>query len=183
MEMVLVVAQARRCDVLKKLLPKDGHVFIRAENEKEARMKILDLELSLVIVDAALQGTEAKDVSAFASQQGLDTLMVVPEGLLEYAATMMHPYNVYVAEFSEGSVNAVLNAIQVARSKLVSAQEKNMKLLSRLKNEKVLTQAKCLLAARKGMSEAEAHSCMEKKAMNCRISLADAAMCIIRELS
>ena len=33
------------------------------------------------------------------------------------------------------------------------------------------------------MSEAEAHSFIEKKAMNCRISLEDAAVGIIRELS
>ena len=48
---------------------------------------------------------------------------------------------------------------------------------------KLLTEAKCLLARKSGMSEAEAHSYIEKKAMNCRISLSDAAMGIVRELS
>ena len=33
------------------------------------------------------------------------------------------------------------------------------------------------------MSEEEAHAYIEKKAMNCRISLLDAAMTIVRELS
>ena len=92
-------------------------------------------------------------------------------------------YGVYVVSQNRNIISAVLGAIRVSKEKIRKAEEKNRKLLDRLRNEKLIVEAKCILAARKGMSEAEAHSYIEKKAMNCRISLMDAAMSIVRELS
>ena len=161
METVLVVAERARCDEIKRLFLPGGYAFIRAESEKEARMKLLDFQLSLVIVDAMLPGSASMDTAVFAASMDADT----------------------VSGSSRDSFSAVLGAISVAREKIRKAEEKNRKLLLRLKNEKLLTEAKCLLAGRRGMSEAEAHSYIEKKAMNCRISLEDAAVGIIRELS
>ena len=112
-----------------------------------------------------------------------DTILIVPDELSSHMAAMMMKHGVYVSGSSRDSFSAVLGAISVAREKIRKAEEKNRKLLLRLKNEKLLTEAKCLLAGRRGMSEAEAHSYIEKKAMNCRISLEDAAVGIIRELS
>ena len=183
MEVVLVVARHDRGDEIRKLLCLGGCAFIRAENEKEARMKILDFQLSLVIVDALLPGNDAKDVAIFAASQSADTVLIVPEDLVSHAALIMQKYGVYVAAENKESISAVLNAVSVARVKIMKAEEKNRKLLLRLKNEKLMTEAKCLLAGKRGMSESEAHSYIEKKAMNCRISLADAAMGIVRELS
>lgn len=183
METVLVVAERTRGDEIKKLLYPGGYAFIRAESEREARMKILDYQLSLVIVDAMLPGSSAKDISIFAASQEVDTVLLLPEELFGHVAGMMMKYGVYTALFSRDSIIAVSSAISVAREKIRSAEEKNRKLLMRLRNEKLLTEAKCLLAGKKGMNEAEAHIYIEKKAMNCRISLLDAAMSIVRELS
>ncbi len=183
MEMVLLVAEHSRCDEIRKLLCLGGYAFIRAENEKEARMKILDLQLSLVIVDAMLPGSTAKNVSVFAASQDVDTVLIVPDELASHVALVMRKYGVYVGAANRDSLAAVLNAISVAREKIRKADERNRKLLDRLRNEKLLTEAKCLLAGRRGMSEEEAHCYIERKAMDCRISLADAAMSIVRELS
>lgn len=182
METVLVVAERARCDEIKRLFLPGGYAFIRAESEKEARMKLLDFQLSLVIVDAMLPGSASKDIAMFAASMEADTILIVSEGLSSHMAAMMK-HGVYVSGSSRDSFSAVLGAISVAREKIRKAEEKNRKLLLRLKNEKLLTEAKCLLAGRRGMSEAEAHSFIEKKAMNCRISLEDAAVGIIRELS
>ena len=183
METVLVVAERTRCDELRKLLPPGAYAFIRAGSEQEARMKILDFQLSLVIVDAMLPGSVPEDVSVFAASQGIDTLLVVPGDLAAHAAGMMRGRGVYSAAADRCCIAAVLDAIGVARERIRKAEAQNSRLLMRLQNEKLLTEAKCLLAAKKGMSEPEAHSYIEKKAMDCRISLADAAICIVRELS
>ena len=183
MEMVLVVAERTRCDEIRKLLSLGGYAFIRAENEKEARMKILDLQLSLVIVDALLPGSAAKDISIFAASQDIDTLLIAPEELVGHIALMMQKHGVYAAAADRDSLATVFNAIRVSRERIRKAEERNRKLLDRLRNEKLLTEAKCLLAGKKGMNEAEAHIYIERKAMNCRISLADAAIGIVRELS
>ena len=97
METVLVVAERTRCDELRKLLPPGAYAFIRAGSEREARMKILDFQLSLVIVDAMLPGSVPEDVSVFAASQGIDTLLVVPEDLAAHAAGMMRGRGVYSA--------------------------------------------------------------------------------------
>lgn len=183
METVLVVAERTRCDGIRKLLPPGGYALIRAESEREARMRILDLQLSLAIVDAMLPGNAPKDIAVFAASQDIDTILIAPEELAMHIAAMMRQHGVYTAADSRDSLSAVLGAVSVARERIRKAEERNRKLLARLQNEKLLTEAKCLLAGRKGMSEAEAHACIERKAMDCRISLADAAIGIVRELS
>ena len=140
METVLVVAERTRGDEIKKLLYPGGYAFIRAESEREARMKILDYQLSLVIVDAMLPGSSAKDISIFAASQEVDTILLLPEELFGHVAGIMMKYGVYTALFSRDSIMAVSSAISVAREKIRSAEEKNRKLLMRLRNEKLLTE-------------------------------------------
>ena len=181
MEMVLIAAERSRCDMIKKTLAAGRYALFRAESGKEARMKILDLSLSLVIVDASLPDGSAKEVSVLASERGFDTIYIVPDALVQHMADTMEKYGVYVA--GTGELAAVFRTLRVSRNKISRAEEKNRKLLERLKNEKMLTKAKCLLSRYKAMSEEEAHAYIEKKAMNCRISLLDAAMTIVRELS
>ena len=183
METVLVVAEHARYDEIKRLFPSGGYAFIRAESTKEARMKILDFQLSLAVVDAALPGGTSKEIAIFASSEDIDTILIVPDELSGHITHIMQKYGVYVVRPERISLAAVLSAITVSKVKIRKAEEKYMKLLERLRNEKLLTEAKCLLARRDGMSEKEAHSYLEKKAMDCRISLSDAALNIIRELS
>ena len=183
METVLIVAERARYDEIKKLLMPGGYAFIRAESGREARRKILDISLSLAIVDAQLPDGSAKEISIFASSQEVDTVMIVPDALGAHMADAMAKYGVYVTSPDVDCMAAVSNAILVSRERIRKAEEKNRKLLERLRNEKLLTEAKCLLARHRKLSEAEAHSYIEKKAMDCRISLADAAMSIVRELS
>ena len=149
METVLVVAERARCDEIKKLFLPGGYAFIRAESEKEARMKLLDFQLSLVIVDAMLPGSASKDIAVFAASMDADTILIVPDEISSHMAAMMMKHGVYVSGSSRDSFSAVLGAISVAREKIRKAEEKNRKLLLRLKNEKLLTEAKCLLAGRR----------------------------------
>ena len=140
-------------------------------------MRILDLQLSLVVVDALFAGSAAKDTAIFAAEQGIDTLVVAPESILGHVADIMRRHGVHVACADRACIYAVLNSIEVARGNVSRLEE------SRLGNEKLLCEAKCLLAARRGMSEAQAHEYIEKRAMDRRISLTDAARGVVRELS
>ena len=153
MEMVLIAAERSRCDMIKKTLAAGRYALFRAESGKEARMKILDLSLSLVIVDASLPDGSAKEVSVLASERGFDTIYIVPDALVQHMAETMEKYGVYVA--GTGELAAVFRTLRVSRNKISRAEEKNRKLLERLKNEKMLTKAKCLLARYKAMSVAQ----------------------------
>ena len=177
METVLLVAERTKCDELERLIGPSGHAFIRAQSARDARMRILDLQLSLVA------GSAAKDTAIFAAEQGIDTLVVAPESILGHVADIMRRHGVHVACADRSCIYAVLNSIEVARGNVSRLEEKNRKLLSRLGNEKLLCEAKCLLAARRGMSEAQAHEYIEKRAMDRRIGLTDAARGVVRELS
>ncbi|MBO8436404.1 MAG: ANTAR domain-containing protein [Spirochaetes bacterium] len=183
METVLVVAERSACDEIKRMLALGSYTLIRAENAKEARMKILDISFSLVIVVSPLPAGSAKEVALFASGEGVDTILIVPDSFVGNMAEVMGKYGIYVSSNSREGFASVLRSVRVAREKVHKAEEKNRKLLERLKNEKLLTEAKCLLAKNKAMSEQEAHAYIEKKAMNNRISLSDAAMSIVSELS
>ena len=169
METVLLVAERTKCDELERLIGPSGHTFIRAQSARDARMRILDLQLSLVVVDALFAGSAAKDTAIFAAEQGIDTLVVAPESILGHVADIMRRHGVHVACADRACIYAVLNSIEVARGNVSRLEEKNRKLLSR--------------AARRGMSEAQAHEYIEKRAMDRRISLTDAARGVVRELS
>ena len=97
METVLLVAERARYDEMKKLLSPGAYAFLRAENMKEARMKILDSQLSFVIVDAMLPGTLSKEISVFAAMQDADVILIVAEDIVRHVATMMRKYGVYTA--------------------------------------------------------------------------------------
>ena len=121
METVLVVAERARCDEIKKLFLPGGYAFIRAESEKEARMKLLDFQLSLVIVDAMLPGSASKDIAVFAASMDADTILIVPDEISSHMAAMMMKHGVYVSGSSRDSFSAVLGAISVAREKIRKA--------------------------------------------------------------
>ena len=181
METVLVAAERTRCDEIKRKLSVGGYTLIRAESEKEARVKILDFQFSLVIVDSPLPSGSARETAVFAAANEIDTVLLVPAGLAAHMADAMLRSGVYVSTIDE--LGTTLRAVRVSREKIRKLDEKTRKLLERLRNERVLSEAKCLLANKKAMSEKEAHSYIEKKAKDCRISLSDAAMSIVRELS
>ena len=75
-----------------------------------------------------------------------------------------------------------ISVLQVARGRMAALEDKNARLLRRLSEERKLSEVKCLLALRLEMSEEEAHHFIEKKAMDERIGLADAADLIRRQL-
>ena len=67
-----------------------------------------------------------------------------------------------------------------SRAAVQKLTEQNRRLSKRLEDSRVLTQAKCALALRYGMTEEEAHRFLEKRAMDGRVSAREAALEIIR---
>lgn len=181
METVLLVAEQSRFDEIKKLFYPGSYAFLRASSEREAKGKLLDLSPSFVIVDFEIQG--AKEISIFSAMREIDTLVLAPGPIIFHIREIMMNYGVYTSSLNREELESVLSAIRVSKQRIRKIEEKNKKLLERFKREKLLTEAKCLLAGKRGMSEAEAHSYIEKKAMDRRISLIDAAMSILRELA
>lgn len=79
------------------------------------------------------------------------------------------------------SLRVALRALEIMRAKLSQADEENRRLRARLADEKLVSRAKCLLIERDGMTEAEAHRYIEKKAMDSRSSKREVAEDVIAE--
>lgn len=73
-----------------------------------------------------------------------------------------------------------LHLVNSVRHRIYALQKENRQLRQRLEDLRVINRAKCLLIAEKHMSEDEAHSYIEKKAMDFRQSKRDIADEIIR---
>ena len=73
-----------------------------------------------------------------------------------------------------------LHLVNSVRHRIYALQKENRQLRQRLEDLRVISRAKCLLIAEKHMSEDEAHSYIEKKAMDFRQSKRDIADEIIR---
>lgn len=77
-------------------------------------------------------------------------------------------------------LNQAINMIDGISERIAKLKDENRKLEAKLEEIKIISRAKCLLISKKGVSEEEAHHMIERRAMNSRISLKEAAVTVIR---
>ena len=76
-----------------------------------------------------------------------------------------------------------LHLVNSSRMRVYNLQKENHRLRRQMEDMRLISRAKCLLIAEKHMSEDEAHSYIEKQAMNYRQTKRDIAEEIIRSFT
>lgn len=123
------------------------------------------------------------NLASYACQNTLSgVLMLVKADLADTVSERVEQDGVVVVTkpISRAVFYQSLHLVNSVRHRIYALQKENRQLRQRLEDLRVINRAKCLLIAEKHMSEDEAHSYIEKKAMDFRQSKRDIADEIIR---
>lgn len=123
------------------------------------------------------------NLASYACQNTLSgVLMLVKADLADTVSERVEQDGVVVVTkpISRAVFYQSLHLVNSVRHRIYALQKENRQLRQRLEDLRVISRAKCLLIAEKHMSEDEAHSYIEKKAMDFRQSKRDIADEIIR---
>lgn len=178
MENILLVCPVGRERELDKLFVPVGTPVFIAHSVCEAKKNLCDISFSLVVIESPLCDGSARELAVQASLcSSTDVVLLASPVQVEHLSQSLGKYGIYTVSKNTGAEGIwfLLNLLRTARGRLTVLENKNSKLMKRLSDERILTKAKCILARNQGLSEEEAHRLIEKKAMDERISLLDAA--------
>lgn len=186
MEKVLVVsANAKSAEALCDLACRAGASPspFPCTSGSRARRMVLDESWDLVIINYPLPDDDAEELARMVKKStDSEVIMTVRE---EAAAELS-------SQLAESGIITVvkpvifqifMQAVQLAqafRKKSIELRNENRRLQAKLEEVKLISRAKCILIMKKGCSEEEAHHLIERRAMNSRITLSEAASAIIR---
>ncbi len=186
MDTALIVTSGESYMEIKRILASSSVISDCAKTLREARMALCDLPYTLLVIDNPLSDGSAREFAIESSRRDeLDIILLVNPAIAERVAIGLEKYGIYVIAkpVTESEFTVMIRNIRVARRKLEDIRSRCRKLNRRLEEERRLTKAKCLLALNEGMEEEEGHRYLEKKAMDCRITLLDAASEVIVKYS
>ncbi len=178
MENILLVCPACRQRELEKLFVPFGTPIFIAHGVCEARKNLCDMPFSLIVIEAPLDDGSARELAVQASADpSADVVLLASPVQAGHFAQSLGKYGIYTVpkNIGEEEIWFLVNVLETARNRFEALEKKNLKLMKRLSDERMLTKAKCVLAKEQGLTEEEAHRLIEKKAMDERISLLDAA--------
>ena len=187
MDRVLLVTPTKKsADMLIGLLKDGGHFPKRIQivsSGSEARRALMDHAFDLILINAPLPDEFGHEFATFAS--GTYTLAVVrlvKNDLAGSVAEQLEPEGIFILEkpLNRLLFYQIIRIAQAAHIHIMNLTEENKKLRQKLDDLRVISRAKCLLIQEKNMTETEAHSYIEKNAMNHRKTRREVAEIIIQ---
>ena len=158
------------------------NVLLVTASKKSADM-LIENNVDLILINAPLTDEFGHEFASYACQNTLSgVLMLVKADLADTVSERVEQDGVVVVTkpISRAVFYQSLHLVNSVRHRIYALQKENRQLRQRLEDLRVISRAKCLLIAEKHMSEDEAHSYIEKKAMDFRQSKRDIADEIIR---
>ncbi len=181
MEQILIVTATQKSyqALTKAIFSCYGKVISAwLSNGTDARRKISDSNYSMIIINAPLPDEFGAELSQFAvSQSGAGVLLLVKSDIFEDVSDSVIDDGVIVLPKPLSPVRlslSIRHALAIHR-KLDSLEAENRKIRIRLDDLRIINRAKCVLIECCGMTEPEAHSYIEKRAMDTRQTRRDVA--------
>ena len=185
MENALIVSGEKSLPALASLLKGCGcSRLVTAANAGEARRKLLELSLDLVLINAPLPDEFGSELAtSFADATMAGVVLVAPALQAAEIARPLERLGIFVLEkpISRSALTQAIRLLAVSRQRITQLQKKNAELLQKLDDTRLACRAKCLLVERLHLTEDEAHHCLERRAMDLRISRREAALTVIRQ--
>ncbi len=185
---VLMVTASREFGSrLSALLPASEYwPAVSAGSGGETRRRLLDASFDIVLINSPLPDESgirlAEDI-----EQGGDTgiLLFVKNDLYDEIYTKVCEKGIMVLPkpTSGQLVEQAVRLLCTVKERLRSAQDRQATVEDKIREIRIVNRAKWLLIERDKMTEKEAHYCIERNAMNARISRKEAAERIIAKYS
>ncbi|MBC5580134.1 ANTAR domain-containing protein [Anaerofilum sp. BX8] len=136
----------------------------------DARRMLLGAEYDLVLVNAPLRDEFGHELAVQAARGGAGVLMLVRAGLEEEAAERVEDYGVLVLPrpLNRTAFHQSVRLLQAARRRVEHLLEENRRLREKMEELRIVERAKYVLIEHLGLTEEQAHRCIEKQAMDRR---------------
>lgn len=185
MENVMIVSSSDKGVIyISEILNSASACKITAvKSGSEARMRLLERDFDLVIINAPLRDETGESLALHAaSRETTQVILIVNREFIEAVfavceaegiLTISKPVNKYI----------FMSALSLARSvynKLRKVQREKDQLRKKIEDIRIVDRAKCILISLFNMSEKEAHKYIEKQAMDMRITKRAVAERIIK---
>jgi response regulator NasT len=167
---------------LKEMLEGAGYVVCADTNNGAKAVELAkQLMPDLAILDIKMPGLDGLEVARILHSMNIPVIILTAYSQMNFInrAEKVYVYNYLVKPIREKDL---LPAIRIAYSRWKEMQDmqtelKNME--KKLKQEKLISHAKSIIAKQKNISEFDAHKYLIQRAMNHRITLIDCARQII----
>ena len=151
----------------------------------EARRRMLESDFELIVVNAPLPDEFGHEFCLSAVEKtSAGVLLLAKAAAADQLAAGLSAQGVLL--LSKPFTNVLFfQAVQMAAAgnrRLLLLREENRRLQEKLAQLRLVSRAKCALIERRGMTEAEAHRCIEKRAMDTRRDRSEIAREILDEL-
>ena len=185
MENALVVSGEKSLAALAALVKSCGFdQVVTAASGGEARRKLLGLSLGLVVLNGPLPDEPGGDLAALCAETtNAGVAFLVPGVRFGETAARLERIGVFVLEkpVSRQALAQAVHLLKVSQRRVAELQRKNAELLQKLDDARLIGRAKCQLVEKLGLTEDEAHHCLERRAMDLRISRREAALTVIKQ--
>ena len=171
---VLIVSTAECVTKFSAMLREVGFAEVyQAHSSVEARHLILEREYALMIINAPLVDEFGYELAIYAVENTTMSVLLLARGdVVDAVENKVEDYGVVVMSkpvTGEGMFKT-LKALYANHNRINSIIVSNRRLQDKIEELKLVDRAKCLLIAREGMSEEEAHRYIETMAMDMRVS-------------
>ena len=181
---MIVSANAKVIDFVKSLLPQyKFYPVIVTSNAAEARRTLRRTPIDIIIIDTPLSDEFGTKLAEDLSFEYAVAVIVKPE-LVERTAYKLEPNGVITLSkmLQKSILLQTLMILASSVSKMRQLRKDNSDLKLKLRELKLVTEAKSLLITEMGMTENDAHRYIEKTAMDKGLKKSDAVKLIIEEL-
>ncbi len=183
MEQILIVSPAKKSVAsLSGFIGRDSKVTAVA-NGGEARRLLASREFDIVIINAPLSDEFGYDLAVWVSETSFSGILILVKAEKANAIwdrVCDHGIFVLGKPLSHKLFFSTLRMVRAYRNRLRNLQKKNKLLITQLDTLKIVNRAKLLLMEQLKMTEAQAHSYIEKQAMDLRISKREIAEGILK---
>jgi response regulator NasT len=172
LESVLIVSSEKGQRSLAQLINarSGGSKLITATSGNEARRILLNQDFDVVIINAPLIDETGQDLAMLVAHQSGTVLLLIKSDSQGILQPHLEDCGIIVLQkpLNRMSFDQTLALVRITNRRVEELQAENRKLLRKLDELRIVSRAKCLLVAHKGMSEDEAHSYIERLAMDRR---------------
>ncbi|MDD2497969.1 MAG: response regulator [Desulfitobacteriaceae bacterium] len=167
---------------LKEMLEGAGYVVCADTNNGAKAVELAkQLMPDLAILDIKMPGLDGLEVARILHSMNIPVIILTAYSQMNFInrAEKVYVYNYLVKPIREKDL---LPAIRIAYSRWKEMQDMQIELKNmekKLRQEKLISRAKSIIAKEKNISEFDAHKYLIQRAMNHRITLIDCAQQII----
>ncbi|MBN7772815.1 ANTAR domain-containing response regulator [Clostridium aminobutyricum] len=173
-KLLLVTKNGKSTDALMEYMNQiEEYTAEAVYSAKEAQTKLLEGLFDLVIINSPLEEEVGDNLAICAvNHSSAGVIVLLKNEDIERVAEKMEQYGIIIVNkpVVKAMLSQAIKFAQLAKNRITTLQEENLKLQSKIDEMKLVNRAKWVLVQYLSMSEEQAHKYIEHQAMNRRVS-------------